>query len=539
VRIAAAPALLLGLGVFAPGPVQAHAVLLETAPTDGAVLVAAPREIVLRFNEPVVPIVVRVLRGDGTAAPTSARAEDKVVRIALPAALPAGGYVVSYRVTSADSHPVGGAFVFAVGAGTAPPRPADADAAAEAGWRRAVMVDVTLHLGSLAVAAGGALFLVLVLGAAPGTASGPAIRRGLRRAAGLAVATAALGIGLEGCLLAAARPGDLMRPATWALGLASTAGTSALVAIAALALLMLGLMLRPGRLSTAALASGAVAAIGALALTGHAASAAPHWLTVSAVALHALAMAFWLGAFWPLRVVLAREARSVAAAVVARFSRLAVGAVLLLILAGLVLAAVQVETLAALVTTDYGRLLLLKLAAVAALLGLAAWNKRRLTPRLAAGDDAAARLLRRSIGAEMAVAAAVLALTAALGQTVPPRALLAGHDHGAPAGYTVVASADDVTATVAVTPARPGRNGADIFLQRPDGAPLAALALEIELALPAAGVEPLVRTARAVEPGHYRLGALDIPLAGRWTLTLGVLISDFDKRHIAVVLPIR
>jgi copper transport protein len=204
-----------------------------------------------------------------------------------------------------------------------------------------------------------------------------------------------------------------------------------------------------------------------------------------------------------------------------------------------VLAAVQVETLAALVTTGYGRLLLLKLAAVAALLGLAAWNKRRLTPHLAAGDEAAARRLRRSIGAEMAVAAAVLALTAALGQTVPPRALDAGHDHGAPAGYTVVASADDLTATVAVAPARIGRNGADIFLQRPDGAPLRALALEIELALPAAGVEPLVRTARAVEPGHYRLGALDIPLAGRWTLTLGVLISDFDKRHIAVVLPIR
>jgi copper transport protein len=539
VRIAAALALLLGLGVFAPGPAGAHAVLLETAPADGTALVEAPREIVLRFNEPVVPIVVRVLRGDGTTVPTAVRAEDNAVRIALPAALPAGGYIVSYRVTSADSHPVGGAFVFAVGAAMAPPRPADADAAAEAGWRRAVMVNVTLHLAALAAAAGGALFVVLVLGAAPGATSGPAIRRGLHLAAGLAIATAALGIGLEGGLLAAAPLGDLLRPATWALGFASTAGASALVAITALAVLLLGLTCRPGRLSTAALAAGAVAALGALALTGHAASAAPRWLTVPAVMLHGLAMAFWLGAFWPLRIVLARESRSVAAAAVARFSRLAIGAVLLLIVAGLVLAAVQVETLAALVTTGYGRLLLLKLAAVAALLGLAAWNKRRLTPRLAAGDEAAARRLRRSIGAEMAVAAAVLALTAALGQTVPPRALDAGHDHGAPAGYTVVASADDLTATVAVAPARIGRNGADIFLQRPDGAPLRALALEIELALPAAGVEPLVRMARAVEPGHYRVDALDIPLAGRWTLTLGVLVSDFDKRHVAVALPIR
>jgi copper transport protein len=537
-RAAALFVLLLGLGALAPGPAAAHAALLETVPADGAVLAEAPREIVLRFDEPVTPIVVRVLRGDGTAVAAEARARDDVVRVVLPAALPAGGYVVSYRVTSADSHPVGGAFVFAVGAGAAaPPRPADADAAAEAGWNGAVIVDRALHLGALALAAGGALFLLLVIGRA-GSAASSAIRRGLRWPAGIAILTALLDIGLEGGLLSAGSLGDLARPATWALGLASTAGTSALVAAAALLILLLGLALPPGRRSAGALALGAAGALGALALTGHAASAAPRALTVPAVLLHSAAMAFWLGAFWPLRVVLARETRPAAAALVARFSRRAVAAVALLVLAGLALAVVQVETPAALVATDYGRLLLAKLAAVAALIGLAAWNRLRLSPRLAAGDGGAARALAGSITAEMAVAAMILVLTAALGQTPPPRALGAIHRHAA-AGYAVVASAPELTATLTLVPARAGRNVLDVYLQRGDGAALAARELEVELALPSAGIEPLLRPARAIEPGHFRVDALDVPLAGRWTVTLGILIGDFDKRHVAAALPIR
>jgi copper resistance protein D len=64
--------------------------------------------------------------------------------------------------------------------------------------------------------------------------------------------------------------------------------------------------------------------------------------------------------------------------------------------------------------SDYGRRACVKLALVACLLALAAFNKLRLTPRLAAGDPAAVRALRRSIAAEMAMAGAVFFATAAL-----------------------------------------------------------------------------------------------------------------------------
>jgi putative copper export protein len=65
-------------------------------------------------------------------------------------------------------------------------------------------------------------------------------------------------------------------------------------------------------------------------------------------------------------------------------------------------------------TSGYGRLACAKIALVACLLALAAWNKLRLVPRIAAGDPLAVRSLRRSLRAEMVVAGLILLITAAL-----------------------------------------------------------------------------------------------------------------------------
>jgi putative copper export protein len=65
-------------------------------------------------------------------------------------------------------------------------------------------------------------------------------------------------------------------------------------------------------------------------------------------------------------------------------------------------------------SSGYGCLACLKIACVACLLALAAWNKLRLVPRIAAGDVLAVRGLRRSIHAEMLVAGLILLITAAL-----------------------------------------------------------------------------------------------------------------------------
>ena len=117
-----APMLLaLLIGIAGAGPARAHSVLLHSLPEDGAALEAAPGAIELHFSEPVRPIAVRVL--DAAGAPVAGGdggegvvAQDGLLKLALPDDLPRGSYLVSYRVTSLDSHPIGGSLAFSVGA---------------------------------------------------------------------------------------------------------------------------------------------------------------------------------------------------------------------------------------------------------------------------------------------------------------------------------------------------------------------------------------------------------------------------------------
>jgi copper transport protein len=264
--------------------------------------------------------------------------------------------------------------------------------------------------------------------------------------------------------------------------------------------------------------------------------------------------AFWLGAFWPLRAMLAeQEAR--AAPAVRRFSTLALPAVVLLLAAGAAVAAVHLRgDPAALVTSDYGALVLTKLACVAVLLLLAAANRQRLTPALAAGRSGAAAWLSRSIGAEALIAAVVLGVTAVLTGTPPPaRSVVqepvatantqAGHsDHHTkhhahhafltaagergsimvPAGTT-----GGVTALLTVSPGRVGRNRMMVTLERTDGMLVAPLEVWIELAKETAGVAPIRRQLRP-EGGGFTYEGPELALPGRWTMRIEALISDFD-----------
>ena len=109
--------------LIAAGPANAHAVLEGTTPERGAQLDTAPGQVVLRFSEPVEIALgsVRVYDARGrevqAGAATHPRGGDRWVAVRLQPGLPDGGYTVTYRVVSADSHPVSGGFVFSVGAG--------------------------------------------------------------------------------------------------------------------------------------------------------------------------------------------------------------------------------------------------------------------------------------------------------------------------------------------------------------------------------------------------------------------------------------
>ena len=99
-------------------PAAAHAELVRTDPVDGDVVPTAPARIVLTFNEPVsaMPEATTGPDAGGAPQPVTVRVADSSLQITPDAVLANGTYIVTWRVMSADSHPVSGAFTFSVGA---------------------------------------------------------------------------------------------------------------------------------------------------------------------------------------------------------------------------------------------------------------------------------------------------------------------------------------------------------------------------------------------------------------------------------------
>ena len=527
----AAPAAVL----LAAPAVWAHAGLVEAVPPDGARLDRPPAEVSLRFNEPVSPVSVRVLGPDGTeiALPGPPTADDGTLRIALPSGLAAGTHVVSFRVVSADGHPVAGSVLFGIGA--APDRSAvQAEEARSATLLTAALVRA-IQYGSLLAAAGGGLFLAWVLGR--WSPVGRRLRPGLCLGVGIAALAVVLNVGLAGAVLEGAPLTALAGASAWKTGVGSTTGLSAAVALLSLIAVALGLALEErSAAGTALLVGGAVGAALALAATGHAATAEPRWLSAPLVALHTLAVAFWIGAFWPLAVVLRTESVAESALILRRFSGLATLAVAVLVFAGAGLSVLQLADPRAIVGTAYGQIWLGKMVCVLVLLALAAFNRWRLTPALDETGTLAAARLRGSVHTEMVVAALVLLFTAGMGTTPPPRTQAAVET--APAGYTTVLSVKERPAVITVTPARPGPNRIGVQVAQRDGTPLNALEVSAELALPSAGIEPITRTLKAVEPGLYAVDGVQLPLPGTWTLRVDVLVSDFEKALYRTEVPV-
>ncbi|MEO2107610.1 MAG: copper resistance protein CopC, partial [Actinomycetota bacterium] len=122
VRLAGAGVLACLVMVVLATPASAHAVLEGGSVFDGQVLDTPPEELFLDFNEAVVSPRggLRIFGSDGERVDEGGtfQTDDApdIVRVALQPDLADGTYAVTYRVTSADGHPVNGAFVFSVGA---------------------------------------------------------------------------------------------------------------------------------------------------------------------------------------------------------------------------------------------------------------------------------------------------------------------------------------------------------------------------------------------------------------------------------------
>ena len=159
------------------------------------------------------------------------------------------------------------------------------------------------------------------------------------------------------------------------------------------------------------------------AFSGHAIGSS-RWPLIAVLldGLHTLAAAMWIGAMAMLAVGIAvpRQAGrpELALSMIAAFSPLALSAAATVALTGGLAGALHLGSLSALVSSRYGRTLLIKVGMVLAVVALGAFNWKRAGPQaMQQGDE---RSMARSIRAELAVSLLVLLATAALIVTPPP-----------------------------------------------------------------------------------------------------------------------
>lgn len=109
-------ALLASMGSAFAAPSSAlpmHSRLLKAAPADDSEVETA-EEVVLTFNEDVDPQFVKmtVVGPEGSETDGDPTVDGRVVTQALAADLPAGKHTATYRVVSADGHPISGKVSF-------------------------------------------------------------------------------------------------------------------------------------------------------------------------------------------------------------------------------------------------------------------------------------------------------------------------------------------------------------------------------------------------------------------------------------------
>jgi len=552
-------ALLLGITaatLLSAQPASAHADLVGSDPANGSVLAHAPSVARLWFSEEISPEFssAHVVDHAGAAISGSRARVDggdpRQLTVALPS-LRTGTYGLVWRVLAEDDgHATGGVVVFTVGAaataGTITPAATTAGVAGTA----ATPVGVLLRWLGLCALAGLAGCLAVagpVLGRARAGSAPDALAAGVRMArrrllavaAGCAATAAAAGfltLAEEGQRAAGAGADralgtavfDLLTGTRWGhLWLAREAALIALVAV------ILGIRSRRGEphaRRSAVLPASAAALVLAIAwveaLGSHsAAMESARAAAVAAYSLHVLTALLWLGALPALVLILWPRVAGLAPREVARacrgpFSALIVISVTVLVITGLYGAGRQVPEPGQLLSTTYGRTLLLKTALLAVVGGLGLANSALLHGRRLARPGRLVRApggaapSRRLILAEASVGAVLLVAAGLLAETAPPRTAAPAVPLAGPLAYDTTVG--DLVVSVSATPNRPGINGFTVLAassRRPPPAPIDGITLSLgEPGEP--GAFPL----RQIEPGRY-FGAGRLGPAGPITMT--------------------
>ncbi|MFF3484770.1 copper resistance CopC/CopD family protein [Streptomyces sp. NPDC002701] len=399
-RRAAALAALLGtlllLLLGGATSASAHSAVRDTDPREGSVLRTAPREITMTFTESVgvTDDSLRVLspenRGVHAGAAEHVPGSSDRVRVKLGDDLSDGTFTVAWRVVSADSHPISGAFTFSIGE----PSATTASIAAEPAVNPAsgALYDIARYAAYAAVAL---LIGVAVFALVCSPPSAQALRGLVRAGWWTLLATTVLLVFLRGPYERGTGPSTLLDPALIETTLTSRPGWALLARLALLAGVAVFLVRTEAGLrrspepKPAVLAAGgflAVALAGTWAVAEHASAGIQVPVAMTSSVLHLLAMAVWLGGLGALLTALHRSRTPLTATSVRRFSRLAFSSVTVLVVTGVYQSWRGLGSWDAVFDTSYGRILVVKVCAIAVLLAAAGFSRRwtaRLTDEVA------------------------------------------------------------------------------------------------------------------------------------------------------------
>ena len=574
----------LTLDVVTAPPASAHATLVSTDPADGARLAVVPETVTLEFSEGVSVDAgyLRVVSAEGERVDAGAPTGDgALVTTSLRRDLPDASYVVSYRVMSEDAHPISGAYAFVVGAGElVSASPAAGGANTDPGLAAALPVARWIGFAGVALGLGIPVFLLVCWPAGWGV---PLMRRMTSAGLTAVIVGGALAFLLQGPYAAGSGLPSMLDPSLITATASSSFGVAVLLRVMFAYSLMVLLPLAWGGSGSPPFSVVMVFGLHALAVVltvaavGHPAAGPAPGLAVPIAATHVAAMAVWLGG---LAALLAGVLRSGAAApefssVLPKYSRLAFGAVVALVVTGVVQSVREVGSPAVLLSTTYGWLLVAKLVLVLGLLAVAGvsrvWvqqhlgtarrrspSRRVATPTFAAvgggvtdraaGETVAepwtptiddVRSLRRSVLLEAVIGAVVLVVSAVLVGTPPARSAISQ-----PIEVTLPLRSDDGDAAtgsvqVSVDPASTGPNILHVYLFDEEGRLTQPQDIRVTLTEAAQQIGPLDVDLVPGGPGHVVGDGMAVPSPGTWTLSVIVRLDEFTATTASTDIRVR
>lgn len=536
---------LLALIVFV-SPAQAHANLLQSVPEANAQLERSPVQIELFFSEPIEDAfsTIEVLDGAGERVDNDdARVDpaDPTRMTATVRSLPDGIYLVSWRnLSSVDSHIVAGVFPFAVGDVDAAVLADAAEASRQIKVSPGEIAARWLTFLSIMALAGSSLFILLVWQpAVQSTGIGKQLEPKWSRLP--LISTLILLLASTFWLLlqgGQAAGGEFAMPWNPVVGqvLFTTRFGAAWIARIALGLAMLLFLPQAKSRWDRWIGLGiGILLLFTVSFGSHAAAQPESILPILSDLIHLTAASVWVGGLlhfliglYAVRQMDEAKRPALTAALIPRFSALALTSVAVLTLTGIYASTLQVGSIDGLMNTVYGRTLLVKLALVLPMVMLGAINLLVTTPNMkqAAENNGGSPWVgrfRRLVTSEVTLGIAVLFSVAVL-TTLPPAQV-----PGEAPNLTGTQEVDDLEISLEVTPGRPGLNTFTATVTQ-DGQPVTNVR-EVVLQFTPATVDLPPGTAQLTGRGEgvYRIEGGFLALPDAWQLQIAVRRTDaFD-----------